>query len=361
MKSNPANRKEPFLSVIIPVYNCERYVKRAAESVLSQPCAEELELILVDDGSTDRSGSICDEIAAAHSNVICVHKQNEKLPAARNSGIEAACGAYLAFLDADDWWQNNVFTEELIEAIRKSEADLVRFRFRQVSVSIRYEHTFFFSEGLFSFEPPEAKKEAVVSFCANYFFKRRLCIDNGLRFPKTPMHEDGVFLNLFLCYTRSLLSLPVLLMNYWMNPSSMVHSADPFYKYECNFIALRREEELLKERGFSADNNQACYSLLLDLLPKICAANSYRAVKEKLKSDSCALLRQEEILPWTSRRGVLSQWKRHPFLFWLKSRINPGLPLRLKTLLVRGRRTAAVSDYLQYRLKEKWKVIDPCE
>lgn len=358
MKTTPANREAPFLSVVIPVYNCERYVKRAAESVLSQPCAEALELILVDDGSTDRSGSICDGLAAVHPNVICVHKQNEKLPAARNSGIEAACGTYLAFLDADDWWQKDVLTEELIAEISRSDADLVRFQFRQVGIAGKYGHTIRFREGLFRYDPPKAEKEYGVSFCANCFYKRKLCEEKQLRFSPVPMGEDGLFLHFFLCYAQVVLSLPILLMNYWMNPASMLHSANSFHHYECMEAALMYEECLFRSRGFSSDTARASLSALLAKLPKICAESSYSKVKEQLSQDSCRLLRQEEIQPWSRLQKRLLQWKRHPRLFWLRSRITKGIPIAVKQLLVKRLRAYGLSDYLQYRLKEHWETID---
>ena len=358
MKNILENQEAPFLSVIIPIYNCERFVKRAAESVLSLPCAEALELILVDDGSTDRSGSICDELAAMHPNVICVHKQNEKLPAARNSGIEAARGIYLAFLDADDWWQKNVLTEELIAVISRSDADLVKFQFRQVGISGRYGNTIRFREGLFRYDAPQAQKEYEVSFCANCFYKQKLCEEKQLRFSPVPMGEDGLFLHFFLCYAQVVLSLPILLMNYWMNPASMLHSANSFHRYECLEAALMYEERLFRSRGFPSDNSRASLSALLAKLPKICAESSYSKVTEQLSRDSCRLLWQEEIQPWSRLHKQFLQWKRHPRLFWLRSRITTGIPLAVKRLLVKRLRAYGLSDYLQYRLKEHWETID---
>ena len=82
---------EPLLTVVIPVYNAEAYVRRAAASVLNQPCADRLELILVDDGSTDGSGALCDQIAAESSSAAAVrviHQKNGGVSSARNLGIQ---------------------------------------------------------------------------------------------------------------------------------------------------------------------------------------------------------------------------------------------------------------------------------
>ena len=88
------------ISVIVPVYNAERYLKGAIDSVLSQPVS--LELILVDDGSTDGSGAICDCYAREHTNVRVFHTPNHGVSHARNVGLDHAQGCYITFLDADD-------------------------------------------------------------------------------------------------------------------------------------------------------------------------------------------------------------------------------------------------------------------
>lgn len=91
----------PLISVIVPVYNVERYLSRCIDSILTQTY-ENLEIILVDDGSTDSSGQICEDYADKDPRIKTIHKQNEGLSDARNKGIEAATGAYCSFVDSDD-------------------------------------------------------------------------------------------------------------------------------------------------------------------------------------------------------------------------------------------------------------------
>lgn len=102
-----------LLSVIIPVYNTEQYLEKCLQSVANQTYRN-LEIILVDDGSTDSSGSICDEYARKDSRVRVIHKENAGVVSARNCGIEAACGERIAFVDSDDWIELNMY-EELLE------------------------------------------------------------------------------------------------------------------------------------------------------------------------------------------------------------------------------------------------------
>lgn len=91
----------PLVSVIVPAYNVEVYLKACLDGILNQDYAP-LEIILVDDGSTDSTGALCDEYARAHSCIRVIHKENGGLSSARNVGIDAANGSYLAFVDSDD-------------------------------------------------------------------------------------------------------------------------------------------------------------------------------------------------------------------------------------------------------------------
>lgn len=91
-----------LISVIVPVYNVEDYLARCVDSILAQSY-ENLEIILVDDGSTDRSGELCDELGKKDSRIRVIHKINGGLSSARNAGIDAATGEWLAFVDSDDW------------------------------------------------------------------------------------------------------------------------------------------------------------------------------------------------------------------------------------------------------------------
>ena len=91
-----------LISVIVPVYNVERYLRRCVGSILHQT-DRNLEVLLVDDGSTDASGAICDEYAAQEERVTAVHQKNGGLSAARNAGLERAQGTYLCFVDSDDF------------------------------------------------------------------------------------------------------------------------------------------------------------------------------------------------------------------------------------------------------------------
>lgn len=105
----------PKVSVIVPVYNAEKYLQECVESVLHQTLSD-LELILVDDGSTDGSPALCDQYAAQDTRVQVIHKQNGGVSTARNAGLDAATGDYIAFVDSDDWIDADMYEKMLAKA-----------------------------------------------------------------------------------------------------------------------------------------------------------------------------------------------------------------------------------------------------
>lgn len=110
----------PLISVIVPVYNVETYLQQCLNSIVGQTYSR-LEIILVDDGSTDSSGLICDEYARRDSRIKVIHKQNAGQSSARNAGLDIALGNFISFVDSDDWIDLNlyqIFTRELGDAPR---------------------------------------------------------------------------------------------------------------------------------------------------------------------------------------------------------------------------------------------------
>ena len=120
----------PTVSIIVPVYNAEKTIGRCVDSILSQQYTD-FELLLVDDGSTDSSGAICDSYTLADSRVQVIHKENTGVSDTRNIGISRAAGVYLQFLDSDDWITPDA-TKLLVETARDHDCDLVISDFYRV-------------------------------------------------------------------------------------------------------------------------------------------------------------------------------------------------------------------------------------
>lgn len=123
-------------SIIIPVYNVEQYLDECVQSVVAQTYRD-FEVILVDDGSPDNSGTICDRWAEKDSRVRVIHQENQGLSGARNTGIRAATGEYLMFLDSDDWWNGDAVLETVANRLEKTGADVLSFSYQKVYGSKR--------------------------------------------------------------------------------------------------------------------------------------------------------------------------------------------------------------------------------
>ena len=118
------------ISIIIPVYQTKDYVEKCVRSFIAQRFTD-WEMILVDDGSPDNCGAICDEYAKTDSRIKVIHKKNGGLSDARNVGIEAATGAYLGFVDGDDYIEPEMY-ERLYAALTENNAEISICRFRYV-------------------------------------------------------------------------------------------------------------------------------------------------------------------------------------------------------------------------------------
>ncbi len=115
-------QSEDLISIIVPVYNVEKYLRKCIDSIVNQTY-KNLEIILVDDGSTDDSGKICDEFAEKDGRIKVIHKENGGLSSARNAGLEIAAGKYLGFVDSDDYIAQDMY-ESMYAAINEFDADI---------------------------------------------------------------------------------------------------------------------------------------------------------------------------------------------------------------------------------------------
>ena len=125
--------RQPKISVIVPVYNVEPYLRKSINSLVEQTYSN-LEIILVDDGSTDGSEAICDEYADRYPHIKVIHQKNAGQSAARNAGIEMAAGEWIAFLDSDDWIEKEMY-ETLLSLAQAYEADLASCATREWTVN----------------------------------------------------------------------------------------------------------------------------------------------------------------------------------------------------------------------------------
>lgn len=225
------------ISIIIPIYNTEKYLHTCIESVLNQEYRE-FELILVNDGSTDASGAICDTYAKQDSRVKVFHKENGGVSSARNLGLEKAQGRFISFVDSDDYIGSDylkifVESEKADMIISIEERDIERWGFGVFSSKdITYDHLTFFFGNYFG-------------MICRKFYKKEIIENNSLRFDETiRFMEDAIFnLNYAMnCEKYSIIGqLPY---HYEYRPDSMSHIFDIDYarniyiKYnvQCQFV-----------------------------------------------------------------------------------------------------------------------------
>ncbi|MDR2580371.1 MAG: glycosyltransferase [Fibromonadaceae bacterium] len=191
----------PLISVIVPVYNVERYIHKCVNSILAQTYTN-LEIILVDDGSPDNCGKICDEYATNNPKIKVIHKENGGLSDARNAGLDIAKGELICFVDSDDWCEKDML-QIAFEAMENSKCDIIAYGafhdfiqnekvFRTVIKSIKREQKISsFDESL-----PLLIKDFLTVTAWNKLYKKK--IFKNLRFPKGKLFEDvWIFPKLF--------------------------------------------------------------------------------------------------------------------------------------------------------------------
>ena len=192
------------ISIIIPIYNVEKFVKQAVNSALNQTY-KNLEIILVDDGSTDASGQICDEYSAIDARVKVIHQVNRGLSAARNAGLEIATGTYVMFLDADDFLEENA-CEVLYHEIEKTKADYVIGNYIHVTYNgQKWNKPLFdtekYTQFKLSIEDYQKSFFVMNSVVWNKIFRRAFIEKHQLRFIPKAIAEDAIFS--IYCYTHT--------------------------------------------------------------------------------------------------------------------------------------------------------------
>lgn len=187
------------LSVIIPVYNVEDYIEQCVESVINQSY-KDLEILLINDGSTDNSGIICDELQRKYKNLRVFHKANEGLSETRNFGIRKSKGEYIAFLDSDDYIYAEAY-QNLMSIILESNADivigsLVRYIPKKDIYERKLKETFSKQGKLITgkdYLTSTIKEKVYSAVAVKGIYKKSLIYDNNLFFKKGLLHEDELW------------------------------------------------------------------------------------------------------------------------------------------------------------------------
>ncbi len=231
---------EPKLSIIVPVYNVEAYLEECVHSLLAQTY-QELEVILIDDGSKDGSGALCDSFAQTDERIVVIHQVNQGVSAARNAGLRAAHGAYIGFVDADDWIEPDMYGH-MIALMEADGTDAAFCGYWEDYEDGGIPPVCHAPERTGKVTQEEAIYQCLIATDLGYYiigcnkcFRRELIWPNGkmIGFPeKLPRTEDELWLSQVLCNLNSA-SLTNRMFYHWRlraaSASHVLKADDSFY------------------------------------------------------------------------------------------------------------------------------------
>ena len=213
------------VSIVVPVYNIEDYIRSCINSIVAQTF-NNIEIILVDDGSIDKSGDICDEFLENYENIKVIHKSNGGLSSARNAGIEVATGEYIMFVDGDDYIAINA-VDYLMHIESLTNADIVQFRYleteqinKNVKVEISGKYELVNDQKVFFDKLYEIGGEAASSCTKLYKTK----LFDKIRFREGILHEDEYIIPYLFQEAKSIAYIPEQLYFYVIRKGSIIKS-----------------------------------------------------------------------------------------------------------------------------------------
>ena len=216
-------RASSKISIIVPIYNLESYLDECVSSIVNQTYTN-LEIILVNDGSTDRSGAICDKYKAKDERIVVIHQENQGVSVARNNGLDIAIGDYIGFVDADDWIEPDMF-EVLYINMLKYNADISMCRYKHVdqdSLKNLKKNTTLNGIDILKCYLSEYHITNIINDSVWSKLYRSSLLDN-IRFPEHQTYEDILFTCKSIINANRLVMSPECLYNYNFRSNSIVH------------------------------------------------------------------------------------------------------------------------------------------
>ncbi|MGL4652512.1 glycosyltransferase family 2 protein [Cetobacterium sp.] len=208
-----------MLSVIIPAYNVENYIKRCIDSILNQTL-KDIEIVIVDDGSKDKTSEICEELTKKNSNIIYKKVKNSGCSAARNFGLSLVKGKYVAFLDSDDWVDENMY-EEMVALAEKETADIVICGFKKLDENKKLLSKVEIPKRMSKDDYIDSTTEWFSSPC-NKIYRKEIIEKNNIQFLLDIYTGEDMFFN-FMCFffSKKVVSIDKPYYNYFMNSASV--------------------------------------------------------------------------------------------------------------------------------------------
>lgn len=276
----------PKLSIIVPVYNAERYIKRCMDSLYAQTLID-YEVILVDDGSTDSSLQICRNYARKDPRVKVIAKANGGAGSARNAGIEVANGEYIAFPDVDDWFEASMY-EDLYRVASAGDYDVIFSGvnyYKQTKSGMEY----FRTENInaYSYTTREDCRRHIMDFFPtttifdvpwNKLYRRRVIVDNDIRFADLRRCQDAMFNVDFFNSVDRVCSVEKAYYNYMLNTASDVQRKFPKSYIDICVAYYTHLIDVLKSWGVYSDKVRKHYdsSFVISIFATVCMYDNPR-------------------------------------------------------------------------------------
>ena len=285
------------ISFIIPVYNVEAYLRQCVESLTSQTY-QDIEVILVDDGSPDGSPQLCDTLASEDSRIKVIHKENGGLSDARNVGLLAATGDFVVFVDGDDFWMDNNALQHLVDAV-KPELDFIGY-----NCSYYYPDSGIYSAWVAydeALEKPVDKNTAMLTLVKSGTFpmsaclklmKRSFLIDNKLFFKKGQIAEDIPWYINVLEVTKQCFFVNQYIYVYRQNVAGSITNLSGRRSFDNLFDIFKTELIKIEERLFSDESKRALKSFLAY---EYCILLTYKGIDKGTRRE---LLKYKDILKY---------------------------------------------------------------
>ena len=208
-------------SIIIPVYNCSKYLKRCINSIINQK--SNYEIILVDDGSTDNSGKMCDEYSKKYNNIKAFHQENRGVSVARNHGISKAEGNYILFVDGDDYVSNNYFS--VIEKNLKESNYMLCFNLAYDNGTKKFFKKVNIPKGNKNKKKYFLKNNKLFNSPVNKIYSSKIIKENKILFKEDIKSGEDYIFNVDYCnFIDDIFYVDIPLYYYYNNPMSITHN-----------------------------------------------------------------------------------------------------------------------------------------
>lgn len=258
-----------LISIIVPVYNVETYLSRCVDSICSQSYTN-LEIILVDDGSTDHSGDICDRYQILDDRIKVIHQRNGGLSEARNTGINMARGQYLAFVDSDDFVDVK-FVETLFNLVLMHDAEIAMCDYHKGEEDKfpkgKRKHKIQMRVAEDMLRNWHGKYKRLETIACNKLYKRELFAESGIRYPKGYYHEDIQTTHLLVNEADKVVFTDEKLYYYFHRKSSITSTGSAKRIEDCIYGQQKRYQ-WFKNNGY-----QRAYEILLVKSMEFCIYN----------------------------------------------------------------------------------------